>query len=76
MTPFPSFPLNGEGECRVFMKHKKKKPLNEQRRIVANLDACRQGQGAAETALRERGRIVCVSADHRRTNEGNHESLP
>jgi len=38
MTPFPSFPLNGEGELRVWMKQEKKKPLDEQRRIVAYLD--------------------------------------
>jgi hypothetical protein len=28
VTPFPSFPLNGEGESSVFMKRETKKPLD------------------------------------------------
>ncbi len=48
MTPFPSFPLNGEGEWSVFMKRETKKPLDEQRRIVAYLD----GLQAKVNALR------------------------
>ena len=49
MTPFPSFPLNGEGEWSVFMKRETKKPLDEQRRIIAYLD----GLQAKVNALRD-----------------------
>jgi hypothetical protein len=47
--PFPSFPLNGEGEWKVRMKRETKKSLDEQRRIVAYLD----GLQAKVLALRE-----------------------
>jgi hypothetical protein len=40
-TSIPSFPLNGEGECRVFMKRETKKPYDEQRRMVAYKDGLR-----------------------------------
>jgi hypothetical protein len=38
VTPFPSFPLNGEGEWKVRLKQKAEKSLDKQRRIVAYLD--------------------------------------
>ena len=39
MIPFPSIPLNGEGEWKVGMKRKTEKSLDEQQRIVAYLDS-------------------------------------
>jgi len=49
VTTFPSFPLNKEGECRVFMKRETKKPLDELRPIGTYLD----GLPAKVNALRE-----------------------
>jgi hypothetical protein len=49
VTPFPSFPLNGEGEWSVFMKQETEKPLDEQGRVLAYLD----GLQAKVNALRE-----------------------
>ena len=41
MTPFPSFPLHGEGECRVFMRM-----LN-----ASKVDALRELQSASREEL-------------------------
>jgi hypothetical protein len=49
VTPIPSFPLNGEGVWKVFMKRKTKKSLEARRRIVAYLD----GLQAKVNVLRE-----------------------
>jgi hypothetical protein len=49
VTPFPSFPLKGEGEWSVFMKRGTKKTLDGQQPIVAYLD----GLQAKVNALRE-----------------------
>lgn len=50
MTPIPSFPLNGEGECRVFM--------NMLITMKVNVWLCDVMEGRLQSAEEERGRLV------------------